>query len=305
MITNIDAIIACPICKGTLAKKKSGYWCDQCDKSYKIINSLPIFSVKKSPDVKLSKKRWDHIYSSHEQGDYSGSKIKEDEILLANVKFLRKYIDTYKSGVILDLGCGVAATTAIAVNKKATLIGLDFSIPALEQSMSLLKVLKKKAYFIQGDLLYLPLKNRSVDFIYSSMSLEYVKDIEKAVKETNRVLRPQGKIVAILPVISLSNLTYHQLRGDIPNMPIVRGLAETIHLRFLKGKFMHYGYEQSLSVSNLKKIFKRAGYRKIKIEYYPNAYQLKFIPSKLRKFFLKILQFRLFWPLVYVEAGKK
>ncbi len=137
------------------------------------------------------------------------------------------------------------------------------------------------------------------------MSLEYVKDTQKALHESFRVLKPNGKIVAILPVVSLTTLSYHQLRGDIPNVPVLRNIMEFVHITVLKGKYMHYGYEQSFTVQSLRNSFAKAGFIVNKIDFFDTNYSLEFIPSTIRTHAKNLLRHKIFWPLVYVEAVKR
>ena len=251
-------------------------------------------------DVKLSKDKWEKIHSQAQKSGY-----KNDPTVLSYKKFLGQYRKYFKSGTFLDLGCGVAYVSALLAKEGVSILGIDISSNAIKQSRDLFKKEKLKGDFIQGDLLNLSLSDNDVSFIYSCMSLEYVKDTQKAIDEAYRVLKPKGLMIAIVPVISLTTLTYHQLRGDIPNLPIVKQLFEWLHITVLKGKYMHYGYEQSFTPGLLKKLFTNAGFRVSKLGYFGMHYPVTFIPKIVRPYFQKLLKYRPFWPLVYVEVSKE
>lgn len=252
-------------------------------------------------DIKLSKKKWEEIYSNkNKKNNY-----KKDPTVLSYKKFLDGYKKYFKKGIFLDLGCGIAFTSSLLAKEGYSILGIDISSNAIKASLDLFKKEKLKGKFIQADLLNLPLRNNSVSFIYSCMSLEYVKDTQKAVGEAYRVLKLQGRMIAILPVISLTTLTYHQLRGDIPNIPLIKDLFEFIHIKILKGKYMHYGYEQSFTPSLLRKLFLNAKFTVKRIDYFDMHYPIIFIPKIIRPFFQRILKYRLFWPLVYIEVSKE
>lgn len=250
-------------------------------------------------DVILSQKRWEAIYKADKLKNYIN-----DPIIVSYKKFLDRYRDGFKRGIFLDLGCGIAYVSSLLAKEGVSVLGIDISKEAILKSQTLFKKNKLNGKFIQGDLLSLPLMDNSVSFIYSCMSLEYVKDTQKAINEVYRVLKPNGRMVAILPVISLTTLTYHQLRGDIPNIPFIKQFFELIHIKILKGKYMHYGYEQSFTASMLRRLFRNAGFTVKTIDYFDMHYPLVFIPKIIRSYFQKILKHRLFWPLVYVEAEK-
>ena len=257
----------------------------------------------KSDDVALSKKRWEGIYkktSWNDKQDYH-----TDPTIRSYKRFLDRYKKYYNEGTFLDLGCGIAWTTAVLAKEGINTVGIDISSEAIQKSKAIFKKDGLKGRFIQADLLALPLKNASVDFIYSCMSIEYVRDTQKAVDEAFRVLKPNGVMVAIVPTVSLTTLTYHQLRGDIPQIPIIKQLMEWLHLKVLKGKYMQYGYEKSFTPSHLRSLFLHSGFHIKKIDYFDMHYPVTFVPLIIRPFAQKLLKYRLFWPLVFVEATKK
>lgn len=253
-------------------------------------------------DVALSKDRWEKIYKRRKSGKKEN--YETDPTVLSYKKFLDRYKRYFRSGIFLDLGCGIAFVSAILSKEGVSILGVDVSTVAIRKSRELFKKEKLKGKFIEADLLKLPLRDNSVSFIYSCMSLEYVKDTQGAISESYRVLKPKGIMVAIVPVISLTTLTYHQLRGDIPGIPVLKQLTEWIHIKVLKGKYMHYGYEQSFTVSKLKKMYKKAGFNVNRVDFFDMHYPIEFIPSAVRPGFKKLLKHRPFWPLVYVEARK-
>lgn len=253
----------------------------------------------KTSDVLLSEDRWETIYKSHKIKSFSN-----DPTVISYKKFLDNYKEDLRKGIFLDLGCGIAYTSALLAREGISVVGVDVSKEAISKSKRLFKKEKLKGKFIEADLLSLPLRDKSVNFVYSCMSLEYVKDTQRAINEAHRVLGKGGKIVAVLPVISLTTLTYHQLRGDIPSMPVIKDIMEFVHIKILKGKYMRYGYEKSFTPNLLEKMFKRAGFRVNKVDYFDMYYPISFIPKILRPYFQKILRYRPFWPLVYIEAEK-
>ena len=86
-------------------------------------------------------------------------------------------IDDIENKVILDIGCGRHKTIPQA-------IGID--------------VLEGSDIVSSGDELK-EIKDNSVDIIISRHSLEHILDTVKTLREWARVLKPQGKIVIILP----------------------------------------------------------------------------------------------------------
>lgn len=255
---------------------------------------------QKTADVVFSKKKWEIIHKKEKVRDY-----KKDKTTLSYKRFLDNYKKDFKKGIFLDLGCGIAHVSAMLAREGVKVVGVDISEEAISKSKILFKKEKLKGKFIQADLLRLPFQNESMRFIYSCMSLEYVKNTQGAVDEAYRVLEQGGKMIAVLPVVSFTTLTYHQTRGDIPDVFILKSLMEWIHFKLLKGKYMNYGYEKSFSVSKVKKLFANSGFKVIKVDFFDMYYPIAFIPSFIRPHFKRLLRYRPFWPLLYVEAKKQ
>ena len=86
----------------------------------------------------------------------------------------------YAKGVLIDVGAGNAPYKKFFEGKVKKYITLDSSD------------FKGKKPDIFGDVLNLPLKNNSVDTIFSSQVLEHVSDPQKMINEIYRVLKKKG-----------------------------------------------------------------------------------------------------------------
>lgn len=83
--------------------------------------------------------------------------------------------------IILELGCGIGPLNRIHPNY----IGLDFSLVALRKFAT-------NARYINGDMQSLPIKDGSVDFIFSWAALEHVPNPEQVLTEVERILKVGG-----------------------------------------------------------------------------------------------------------------
>lgn len=92
-----------------------------------------------------------------------------------------------KKATVLDIGCGTAELAH--ENKNWKVIGLDISYGMCAVALA------KKAVVINADASFLPIKNDSVDAVFSSLALQWVEDPEVVIKEILRVLKPQGTAV--------------------------------------------------------------------------------------------------------------
>jgi SAM-dependent methyltransferase len=87
-------------------------------------------------------------------------------------------------GVVLELGCGHGSLAQVAEKY----VGLDLSSLALSRS-------RERFPRIAGDMERLPLRDRSVQFIFSWAALEHVPHPELVLGEIERVLVPGGSVL--------------------------------------------------------------------------------------------------------------
>lgn len=111
------------------------------------------------------------------------------------------------SASLLDIGTGNGAI-AVAARKFSNEKSLSFSVHAADaanidpiltfsKQPELLKVLQEIYFYPNCPAEYLPFTNNSFDFVSSQFALEYA-DAELAIPELVRVLKPGGKLVAVM-----------------------------------------------------------------------------------------------------------
>jgi ubiquinone/menaquinone biosynthesis C-methylase UbiE len=96
-----------------------------------------------------------------------------------------------KGKKILDLGCGAGAHAMEYVKKEADVCGLDIS-------KTLVKIAKKRcpqAKFTVGSMNKIPYEDNTFDIVTASLSIHYIKDLNKLLHEVNRVLKKNGLFI--------------------------------------------------------------------------------------------------------------
>ena len=97
-----------------------------------------------------------------------------------------------KNAVLLDAGCGTGFWTSQLKDDFNTVIGMDMAEGMLQFAQQ--KNTHKKVFFCGGDMEQLPLANKSVDIIFSSLAVQWCESLLPLFNEWARVLKPEGKV---------------------------------------------------------------------------------------------------------------
>jgi demethylmenaquinone methyltransferase/2-methoxy-6-polyprenyl-1,4-benzoquinol methylase len=91
---------------------------------------------------------------------------------------------------VLDACCGTGDLAVAARAAGASVVGLDFSEQMLERA----RRKDAEVEWVQGDLLELPFEDESFDAATVGFGVRNVADLEGALAELRRVLRPGGRV---------------------------------------------------------------------------------------------------------------
>ena len=108
--------------------------------------------------------------------------------------------NTWKSGNILDLGCGNGRHLIPFSKNKFNCYGIDFSKNMINNAKLSFKKNNLKAVFKQATLTKIPFKNNTFNYIICLASFHSLNKKEQniALKEIKRVLKPDGKLFIVV-----------------------------------------------------------------------------------------------------------
>ena len=97
-------------------------------------------------------------------------------------------------GRILDIGCGTGFLTQHLrqCGGYQHLIALDMALPMLHKAR---QGLGQSVSYLCADAEALPIKNASLDVVFSSLALQWCLDLPAALADFRRVLKPGGRLV--------------------------------------------------------------------------------------------------------------
>lgn len=254
----------------------------------------------KNKEDNVSQLRWNYLYHKTPPNYSNLRKIGKKEYL-----YIKKYLKK-KKGKFLEIGCGMGACTLeVSRNKNWKTYGIDYCLDNLIGAKKYWSYFRSKPNLILGDINKMPYKNNYFDLLYGSGVLEHIYNTQNSINETHRVLKRNGISVNTVPVFSLASLTYRQLSGTIPNFPILKQIYEFVHIKLLRRRFMHTGYEKCFTKNNLIKMYKKAGFIKVKVEH-DKLFKPDFgnFPLFFKRILTKLEKFKLFWAWYVVTAEK-
>ncbi|MFA6185080.1 MAG: methyltransferase domain-containing protein [Candidatus Shapirobacteria bacterium] len=301
-------ILECSNCGGELVQKKDMLICLKCGLKYdyrdEILRTLPKLSEEKI----LSHKKWEYFYKKWQE---KKSYLKEYEDVRKNYLIngggqIERESKLNKETIYLEIGCGSFFLGQILAKKCKLVIGIDFSLKGLKIARQMLKDQGIKNFIlIHGDVFKIPLKNKSVNLIYGGGVIEHFQKTEECLRELFRVTSKKGVVINAVPILNIGSLTYRQIWGNIPDFPILKQVAEFVHIKFLKEKYMVFGYEMSFPVKKLEKMHLKAGFKSVFIKRLECPIMLDFLPKKIRPIFRWIaVNFKQFWPMGLAVAKK-
>lgn len=169
--------------------------------------------------------------------------LKATEMMLKNEPI-------QQDAVILDAGCGTGQTSAYLYNTyQANMIALDAHPVMIEKAKNRFSQLGLSVQIIEASLDAIPLENQSVDYCLAESVLSFV-DIESALSEIKRVLKPGGVLYAI-------ELTMQRTLTEIEQKQIEQ----------------FYGFRQMWNEDRWRGAMKKAGFVDVEIRALPSFYE--------------------------------
>ncbi len=138
--------------------------------------------------------------------------------------------DSWKDRDVLETGCGIATDGIQFARAGAHYTGLDMSPSALALASHRFDLDGQEGRFVEGSVTALPFEDESFDFVYSHGVIHHVPDTQKAIHEFHRVLRPGGRMLAM--VYHRDSLNYRVnimvLRRTLIALLLVPGIARVL-----------------------------------------------------------------------------
>src|SRR5262249_37648975 len=107
-------------------------------------------------------------------------------------------LDGHAGKRILELGGGLGTDGRQLARGPRLYVDLDLSLDSLELARRGFRLEALDGSFVHGDAESLPFEDAAFDLVYAHGVLHHTPDIEAAIAELHRVLRPGGKAIVML-----------------------------------------------------------------------------------------------------------
>lgn len=105
----------------------------------------------------------------------------------------RQALELSAGELVLDLAAGTAVSTVDLARSGAYAVGCDFSLGMLRAGR--VRRDRRLVPLVAGDALHLPFADKVFDAVTISFGLRNVADVDQALREMARVVRPGGRLV--------------------------------------------------------------------------------------------------------------
>ena len=299
----------CPRCRTDLdgnGLRNGETDCPGCGRTYSVVGPIVDFNPQSdlTPDVRLSLTRWSAIYESEEQKQATEHLRWYRKSVFDNVcRQSRRLPEVLASGRrlrALELGSGRSEWSYWMGQMGHEVVAVDFCRGVLRDAANMFRAADgPDCTFVCANMCHLPFPDQSFDFAYGGGVIEHVSHTGRLLKEVSRILVEGGLSLNTVPAFSLSTLFLKH--NHIPDVPLLRGLAEHVHLNILKGRLLDAGYELSFTRPGLARLHAEAGLTTCHAGRYDVGLASRGRPRSLRG---RLAMLEPFWDVLLIEAIK-
>jgi SAM-dependent methyltransferase len=204
-------------------------------------------------------------------------------------------------GRFLEAGCGPAANALNLSLRGAEVVGVDLSETAITTAGREFERRGVPGSFVRGDVRALPFGDSTFDFVYAGGVVEHFRELNWALMELQRVLRPGGRLLITVPALTLS-YPYLFLRGNVPALPVAEQLVTAIHFGLLQGRLATFGYERSFSRGRLRRELEAVGLSGVEVGRFDTYLPVAQLPRRVRPAARRLARTDAFAPMHYATG---
>ena len=201
-------------------------------------------------------------------------------------------------GRFLEAGCGPAANALNLARRGVDVTGVDLSPNALAEAQREFERRGLPGRFVRGDVRDLPFDDAMFDFVYAGGVVEHFRELDVALADLARVLRPGGRLLITVPALTLS-YPYLFFRGNVPAVRLAEGVVSAFHFDLLGGRLAPFGYERSFLRRRVVRELEAARLSAVEADRFDTYLPLAQVPSRLRESARRLARTNAFAPMYF------
>lgn len=286
--------LCCPNCLSNLDFEDNLIHCQACNCNYGYIDKdIPSLINSYSQDTSLSQEKWEKIYKDNNYWNTVKNNY-ESNFLERTTNMISPHLSQKDKNnkIFFEVGSGSGYVGEYYAKMGFFYIGIDFSPESLiKLKKRLIKSNINNFILVHGDIQKMPIKNAVIDFSFGGGVIEHFRNTQLVVNHLYRITKKNGVAYNTVPYLNLGNMIFRSQWGGIPNIIVIKQLAELFHINLLKGRHMIFGYELQFTQKQLKVLHENAGFETsmIKVKPYYVELELNIIKSKLLKTIINLI----------------
>jgi SAM-dependent methyltransferase len=223
-LERVAATLACPACHSRLTDRAQALLCDSCGRSFGISTGIL--------DLRLDGERPDQVQAWTDHWTPTRG-LLERLLSFYRMRVCARLVRTGFSrympqrGVFVEAGSGTAETSSLIEKRSGdrVLVAQDFVPDVLRMSHPVIDVC------VSADIFAMPFMDSSLDGIWNVGVLEHYThaEIDRAMREFLRVLRPRGRVVIFWPATNSIPQKCLVAGGAMVGLLTGRGIRHRFH----------------------------------------------------------------------------
>jgi SAM-dependent methyltransferase len=191
----LEELLRCPWCQmGGLDKQGEEFVCSSCARRYPIVGGIPRLVDSLPADAEQVQRVFDFEHRRFKDSWYTRFEPRLVEQFLEDCQLPREYFHGKR---VLDAGCGSGRWTYALAELGADVVAIDFTAGGLESAREALGD-RPNVAFCQADLLNLPLRPESFDFVVSWGVLHHTSNTRDAFSNLPPLLKAGGMLYVMV-----------------------------------------------------------------------------------------------------------
>ena len=277
-----DAFLSCVECgRAALERVSDRFHCGACGADYEIIDGVASFFRREADVLDQASDRmefWNQGWNDT-NSPFGTVRRKDPAELREDFRSMltsQRYPavtwlseENVRDQVFLNVGCGGGYEGVLFAGYGARYIGVDFSINAARSTRRLIEAAGYTGTCYQCDAERLPLRESTIDVIYTNGVLHHTPNTPDTLRELHRVLRPEARAIVALYATRSAAFYWYRFRAILAGNFTKRSIEGWVD-RNTEGEWQTDGREnqhtRTYTRAEFRSLLEQAGFEVTRVE---------------------------------------